>query len=59
MALCVAWMSTHFRLFRDLSASIAPKRNLLAVDVTVSLAYSEKKSRILKYARVPETIEWE
>jgi hypothetical protein len=31
----------------------------LAVDLTVSSEYTEKKSRIIKFLYVPETIEWE
>jgi hypothetical protein len=42
-----------------LSPSIAPKRNYLAVDLTVSLAYREEKSRKYRCLQVPETIEWE
>jgi hypothetical protein len=34
-----------FRIYRRLSPSIAPKRNYLAVDLTVSLAHREEKSR--------------
>jgi hypothetical protein len=44
---------------RSLSPSIAFKRNLLAVNLTVSLHYREKKSRRFRYLEVPETIEWE
>ena len=42
-----------------LSPSIAPKRNYLAVDLTVSLAYREEKSCKYRCLQVPETIEWE
>ncbi len=44
---------------QDLSPSIALKRNFLAVDLTVSPAYSDKKSRNFICLYVPETIEWE
>ncbi len=44
---------------RGLSPSIAFKRNLLAVDLTVSFPCREKKSRRFRYLEVPETIEWE
>jgi hypothetical protein len=44
---------------RDLSPSIALKRTFLAVDLTVSSDYAEKKSRIIRCLYVPETIEWE
>ncbi len=47
------------RPFQYLSASIAPNRNHLAVYVTVSLAYAEKKSICVRRLYVPETIEWE
>ena len=47
------------RPFRYLSASIALKRKFLAVDVTVSVAYAERNSRIFRCLEVPETIEWE
>lgn len=47
------------RAVRDLSPSIAPKRNILAVDLTVSLAYPDKKSREFRCLEVLETIEWE
>jgi hypothetical protein len=45
--------------YRHLSPSIAPKRNFLAVDLTVSPACLEKKSRNFSCLYVPETIEWE
>jgi hypothetical protein len=44
---------------RDLSPPIALKRKFLAVDLTVSSEYAEKKSRIIRNLYVPETIEWE
>jgi hypothetical protein len=43
---------------RDLSPSIALKWTVLAVDLTVSSEYTEKKSRIIRCLYVPETIEW-
>jgi len=46
-------------LFRHLSPSIALKRKVLAVDLTVSLAYPRKKFCVFKCLYVPETIEWE
>ena len=45
--------------FRHLSPSIAPKRNFLAVDLTVSPAHPDKKSRNFSCLYAPETIEWE
>jgi hypothetical protein len=36
------------RPFRHQSLSIAPKRNVVAVDLTVSSEYAEKKSRIFR-----------
>ena len=47
------------RSFRDLSPSIAPKRNFLAVDLTVSSLYAYEKNSIFKRILVPATIEWE
>ena len=47
------------RAIRDLSPSIASKRKFLAVDLTVSLAGCEEKSRNYRCLQVPETIEWE
>jgi hypothetical protein len=44
---------------RDLSPSIALKRNCLAVNLTVSSEYAEKKSRIIRCLYLLETIEWE
>ena len=44
---------------RDLSPPIALKRKFLAVDLTVSSEYAEKKSRFIRNLYVPETIEWE
>ncbi len=42
---------------RDQSGSIALKREFLAVDLTVSSEYAEKKSLIISCLYVPETIE--
>jgi hypothetical protein len=47
------------RTFRHLSPSIAPKRNYLAVDLTVSLLCASEKPRSFNLLEVPETIEWE
>ncbi len=43
---------------RHLSPSIAPKRKLLAVDLTVSWARREKNPRAFKCLYVQKTIEW-
>ena len=45
--------------FRHLSPSIVPKRNYLAVDMSVSLADSKRKSHIFKCLYAQETIECE
>jgi len=45
--------------FRHLSPSIVPKRNYLAVDLTVSSSYAGEKISIVRCLQVPETIEWE
>ena len=45
--------------FGDLSPSIVPKRNYLAVDLTVSQMYAIEKSNIVRCLDAPETIEWE
>jgi hypothetical protein len=42
--------------FRHLSLSVVPKRNYLAIIVTVSLAYPEKKSLIFSDLCTPETM---
>jgi hypothetical protein len=44
---------------RDFSASIAPKRNFLTVNMTVELERPDAKSSAFKYLEVQETIEWE
>lgn len=46
-----------FGIYRRLS--IASKRNVLPVELTVSLAYPDAKSRNFRCLSVPETIEWE
>jgi len=45
--------------FRHLSPSFAPKRNFLAVDLTVSPACFDEKCFNFNCLYVPETIEWE
>ncbi len=45
--------------FRHLSPSIALKRNVLPVDLTVSLLCRDKKSRYFRRLQLSETIEWE
>jgi hypothetical protein len=52
-------LSPSIAVYRRLSPSIALKRNCLAVDLTVSSEYADKKSRIIRFLYVPETIEWE
>ena len=47
------------RSYRHLSPSIAPKRHLFTVEVTVRLVRPDRKSFTFKYLQVPETIEWE
>ena len=44
---------------QDLSPSIVPKRNYLAVDVTVSSVYAVEKYNSIRCLYVPKTIEWE
>jgi hypothetical protein len=46
-------------IYRHLSPSIAPKRNFLAADLTVSPAYAREKSHNFRCLHEPETIEWE
>jgi hypothetical protein len=48
-----------FSTYPHLSPSIATKRKLLAVDVTVSLVYAVKKANSIRRLLVPATIEWE
>jgi hypothetical protein len=47
------------RIIPHLSPSIVPKRNYLAVDVTLSPVWPERKSRKFSCLYVPETIECE
>jgi hypothetical protein len=47
------------RALRHLSPSIIPMRHFLPVDLTVSWAYAEKKSREFRCLYVPDTTEWE
>lgn len=47
------------RSFRHQSPSIVPKRNVLAVDLTVSPAHRAEKSSTFSRLYVPATIEWE
>ena len=54
-----AWIGLSVATDRDLSPSIALKRKLLAVDLTVSSEYSKNKPIIINGLYVPETIEWE
>jgi hypothetical protein len=52
-------LDESLRWFRHLSPSIVSKRIYLAVDLTVSSAYADDKSRNFSCLEVPETIEWE
>lgn len=47
------------RTFLHLSPSIAPKRNYLAVGLTVCLLCASEKPLSFNPLEVPETIEWE
>jgi hypothetical protein len=47
------------RAIRDLSPSIARKREFLAVNLKVSPARPDKKAINVRRLYVPETIEWE
>lgn len=44
---------------RDLSLSIAPKREVSTVNLTVNVPRPDKKSSSFRCLQVPETIEWE
>ena len=45
--------------FRHLSPSIVPKRNNLAVDLTVWLLHPEEMAHGFRCLQLQETIEWE